>query len=82
MKDPLIQHGADYKALRRQGLSKDNAEQIVTAANNESSGNLDMNYEHLSYDNLKELARLRKIKGIEDMSKEDVIKALRRQEQS
>ncbi|MEQ8361205.1 MAG: hypothetical protein RH860_17065 [Cytophagales bacterium] len=79
MKDPLIQHGADYKALRRQGLSKESAEKIVLASNRESEKFGESHYEQLSYENIMELARLRSIKGIESMSREEVIAALRAQ---
>ncbi len=79
MKDPLIQHGAEYKALRRQGMSKESAEKIVFALNREKANIGEGHYEKLSYENITELARLRNIKGIGAMSKEEVIEALRSQ---
>ncbi|QNL20741.1 hypothetical protein HZR84_01870 [Hyphobacterium sp. CCMP332] len=79
MKDPLIQHGADYKALRRQGLSKECAEKIVLASNLEKQKIGENHFEQLSYENIMELAHLRSIKGIESMSREELIAALRAQ---
>ena len=79
MKDPKIQHGKEYKALRKQGLSEEVAEKIVKASGEESHGNSTVNLESLDYDHLMELARFRKIKGISEMSEEQVVKALREQ---
>lgn len=79
MKDPRIQHGKEYKALRRQGLSEEIAEKIVMASDNELKDDKNSNLESLDYNQLMELARIRRIKGIDKMNQQQVIEALRKQ---
>jgi hypothetical protein len=77
---PSVKDDRQYEALRRQGESKEKAARIANAGSRSSTGEKGgkaSNYESRSKDELYQKAKEVGIEGRSDMSKDELIDALR-----
>ena len=77
---PSVKDDEQYEALRRQGASKEKAARIANAGPRSETGKKggrSDSYEEWSKDELEERAREIGIEGRSDMSKDELVDALR-----
>jgi Rho termination factor, N-terminal domain len=77
---PSVKDDEQYEALRREGASKEKAARIANAGSREETGHKGGeagSYEDWSADDLRERAAEIGIEGRSDMSKDELIDALR-----
>lgn len=76
---PSIKDDAQYEALREQGASKEKAARIANTPRDEAaqSGGSSPPYEEWTLDELGDRAAELEIRGRSEMSKDELIKALR-----
>lgn len=74
---PSIKDDEQYEALREQGMSKEKAARIANTDDAASSGGSSAPYEEWTKDDLYERAREVGVEGRSDMSKGELIDALR-----
>ncbi len=73
---PQIKNEDQYEALRDKGMSKEKAARIANSDNEDKGGRADK-YENRSKEELYQKAQEVGIEGRSDMTKEELIKALR-----
>jgi len=76
-KRPSVKNDEQYEALRDQGYSKEKAARIANADNPGKKGGKADKYEERTKEELYEKAKEIGIEGRSDMSKEELIDALR-----
>ena len=74
---PSIENDEQYEALRDQGMSKEKAARIANADDASSAGGSAPPYEEWTLDELYERARELDVEGRSDMTKDELIEALR-----
>lgn len=74
---PTIENDAQYEALRDKGMSKEKAARIANADDASSKGGSQPPYEEWTKDELYERAQELDIEGRSDMTKDELIEALR-----
>ena len=74
---PSIKDDETYEALRREGASKEKAARIANASNASEKGGRASPYEEWTRDELYERAQELEIEGRSDMTKDELIDALR-----
>ena len=74
---PTIENDAQYEALRDKGMSKEKAARIANADDASSRGGSQPPYEEWTKDELYERAQELDIEGRSDMTKDELIEALR-----
>lgn len=74
---PSIQDDEQYEALRDKGMSKEKAARIANSDDAASAGGSSAPYEEWTKDDLYERAKEVGIDGRSDMSKDELISALR-----
>ena len=74
---PSVKDDEQYEALRRDGASKEKAARIANADNAGERGGQSPPYEDWTKDDLYERAQELDIEGRSDMSKDELIDALR-----
>ena len=74
---PSIKNENQYEALRDQGYSKEKAARIANTENSGEKGGKASNYEDRTKDELYEQAKKVGIEGRSNMTKEELIEALR-----
>ncbi len=74
---PSIKNDEQYEKLRKEGMSKEKAARIANTSNSGEKGGKAENYEERTKEELYEQAKKVGIDGRSDMSKDELIKALR-----
>lgn len=74
---PTIENEEQYEALRRDGMSKEKAARIANSPDASSKGGKADPYEEWTKDELYDRAQELDIEGRSDMSKDELIEALR-----
>lgn len=74
---PSIKNDAQYEALREPGMSKEKAARIANAPDASSKGGQRPNYEEWTKDELYERAQELNVEGRSEMTKSELIEALR-----
>jgi hypothetical protein len=74
---PTIENDAQYEALRDEGMSKEKAARIANADDASRKGGSQPPYEEWTKDELYERAQELDIEGRSDMTKDELIDALR-----
>jgi hypothetical protein len=74
---PSIKNDEQYEALREQGMSKEKAARIANAEGASERGGSSPPYEEWSRDELYERAQELDVTGRSDMTKDELIQALR-----
>ena len=72
-----IKNKEQYEALREKGMNKEKAARIANTPDSGKKGGKSEEYENRTKKSLYQLARKLDIRGRSDMSKEELIKALR-----
>ena len=72
-----IKNDGQYKALREQGYSKEKAARIANSSDASSEGGSSAPYEEWTKEELYDRAQVVGIEGRSDMSKDELIEALR-----
>lgn len=75
---PSIKDDKQYEGLRKRGYSKETAARIANTDNAGEKGGHAKPYEERTKEDLYELAKERDIQGRSNMSKDELIQALRR----
>ncbi|MFV8226181.1 Rho termination factor N-terminal domain-containing protein [Christiangramia aquimixticola] len=76
-KRPSVKNDEKYEKLRDEGMSKEKAARIANTPNSGEKGGKAEQYEDRSKEELYEQAKKVGIEGRSDMSKDELIKALR-----
>ncbi|WP_298248269.1 Rho termination factor N-terminal domain-containing protein [uncultured Christiangramia sp.] len=74
---PSIKNDEQYEKLRKEGMSKEKAARIANTSNSGEKGGKAEKYEERTKEELYEQAKKVGIDGRSDMSKNELIKALR-----
>ncbi|WP_026914271.1 DUF7218 family protein [Christiangramia portivictoriae] len=74
---PSIKNDEQYEKLRKEGMSKEKAARIANTSNSGEKGGKAEKYEERTKEELYEQAKKIGIDGRSDMSKDELIKALR-----
>jgi len=74
---PSIKNDEQYEKLRKEGMSKEKAARIANTSNSGEKGGKAEKYEERTKEELYEQAKKVGIDGRSDMSKDELIKALR-----
>ncbi|TQI71741.1 Rho termination factor-like protein [Gramella sp. Hel_I_59] len=74
---PSIKNDKQYEKLRKEGMSKEKAARIANTSNSGEKGGKAEKYEERTKEELYEQAKKVGIDGRSDMSKDELIKALR-----
>lgn len=74
---PSIKDDEQYEALRDQGMSKEKAARIANSDDSSKRGGQSPPYEEWTFDDLYERAAELDVEGRSEMSKEQLIEALR-----